>query len=313
MAPSFDLQGHRGARGLKPENTLPAFEVALDLGVTTLETDLHLTHDGVPVLFHDPSVSEQLCRLVPGSAAPDPATRPAVRSLTLAQMRGYRADRNPDPQRYPDQDPAVTPLARQFAERQGFGPYAPPALADLFAFAAAYAGEPGARAGKTDAQRARARGVRFNLEIKRTPFHPAHVGDAFDGSAPGLLEQRLVEVVWSAGVLARTAACSFDHRCLRALRDLEPGLTTAALVYNTAPVAPAELVRQAGAQVYGPDYEFLDAALVRRLHAEGVRVVAWTVNDAASLFRLLDWGVDGVATDFPDRLTRLLRERGISY
>src|SRR5690242_19279281 len=104
MPPPFDLQGHRGARGLKPENTLPAFEVAFDLGVTTVETDVHLTRDSVPVQFHDGTVSERLCRLVPGSAAPDPADCPLVSGLSLAQVRGYRADRNPNPLRFPRQD-----------------------------------------------------------------------------------------------------------------------------------------------------------------------------------------------------------------
>src|SRR5271166_5116502 len=62
MSRSFVLQGHRGARGLKPENTLPSFEVALDLGVSSIETDVHLTRDGVPILCHDPEVSGRLCR-----------------------------------------------------------------------------------------------------------------------------------------------------------------------------------------------------------------------------------------------------------
>src|SRR5262245_25513347 len=92
MTPSFDLQGHRGARGLKPENTLPAFEVAFDLGVTTVETDLPLTRDGVPVLCHDPTLDGQ-----------------PVSTLDLARLREYRADRNPDPRRFPEQDAGVTP------------------------------------------------------------------------------------------------------------------------------------------------------------------------------------------------------------
>ena len=83
MPARFDLQGHRGARGLKPENTLPAFEVALDLGVTSVETDLHLTRDGVPVIFHDPAVSARLCRLAAGTTSPDPARLPAVCTLSL--------------------------------------------------------------------------------------------------------------------------------------------------------------------------------------------------------------------------------------
>src|SRR5947207_8750964 len=111
MTTRFDLQGHRGARGLKPENTLPSFEAAFDLGVTTVETDLHLSRDGVPVITHDPQVSELLCRRLAGTAAPDPATRPLVSSLSLAELRAYRADRNPDPVRFSVQDATVTPLA----------------------------------------------------------------------------------------------------------------------------------------------------------------------------------------------------------
>src|SRR5262249_57146180 len=81
--PLFDLQGHRGARGLRPENTLPAFETALDIGVHSIETDLHLTRDGVPILFHDAHISPRLCRLVSGSQAPDPAAQPPISGLTL--------------------------------------------------------------------------------------------------------------------------------------------------------------------------------------------------------------------------------------
>src|SRR5438105_26100 len=101
---NFDVQGHRGARGLKPENTLPGFETAFDLGVTSVETDVHLTRDGVPVLFHDDVISERLCRPVPGRSVPAPENRPPVRTLTLGELRGYRADRNPDPRRFPEQD-----------------------------------------------------------------------------------------------------------------------------------------------------------------------------------------------------------------
>src|SRR5260370_31045039 len=95
MSKRFDLQGHRGARGLKPENTLPSFEVAFDLGVTSVETDVYLTADGVPVLFHDPVISDRL-----------------ISSLTLAQIRGYRADGNPNPQQFPQPSIEITPLAR---------------------------------------------------------------------------------------------------------------------------------------------------------------------------------------------------------
>jgi glycerophosphoryl diester phosphodiesterase len=309
----FDLQGHRGARGLKPENTLPAFEVAFDLGVTTVETDIHLTRDGVPVLVHDAYISPHLYRRVPDSTSPEPASHPLISSLTLAQLQGYRADQNPAPDRFPLQDAAVTPVAQLYAEQQGRAPYMVPVLSDLFAFAQAYAGDLGQRAGKTDAQRQSAQQVRFDLELKRVPFRPGVIGDAFDGDGPASLEEQLVNQVRAAGVVERTLVRSFDHRCVRALRQLDPGLIASVLIAETAVIAPADLARQANAQVYCPDYQFLDLLQVRQCHAVGVRVVPWTVNDEADCQRLLDWGVDGITTDYPDRLALLLYERGILF
>jgi glycerophosphoryl diester phosphodiesterase len=313
MPSLFDLQGHRGARGLKPENTLPAFETAFDLGVTTVETDVHLSRDRVPVLFHDALLSDRICRLLPGSRAPDPASRPLVSGLTMADLRGYCADRNPDPLRFPDQEAGVTPLAQAFARENGLDPFTVLTLADLFALAAAYAGEPGRRAGKTDAQRQRLSRLRFDLELKRVPFWPMVIGDQFDGDAAGLLEEGVVAAARAAGVVERCVVRSFDHRAVRAARRLEPGLTGAVLIAETAPVAPARLAREADAQVYCPDFRFLDAAQVRQAHAEGVRVVSWTVNEPAEWTQLLDWGVDGITTDFPDRLAVLLGQRGVAF
>ncbi len=257
MSTHFNLQGHRGARGLKPENTLPSFEAAFDAGVGSVETDLHLTRDGVAVLHHDYGVA--------GVSSPFTL----LSSLSLAELRTYRADRNPDPHSFPDQEASVTPLARLFAERHGLDPYGIPTLDELLQFAADYAGELGRQAGKSEGQRQRGRTVLFDLELKRVPFYPETINDGFDGTTPGVLETRIVEAVRRAGVAARTTVRSFDHRCVRLLRHMEPGLTGAVLVAETAPVAPAELVERAEAQVYCPSYEFLDEALVRQVHAAG--------------------------------------------
>jgi glycerophosphoryl diester phosphodiesterase len=312
MSTPFDLQGHRGARGLRPENTLPSFEAAFDAGVSSVEPDVHLTRDGVAVLCHDPVLGGPLCTLA-RSGPPLPTARPAVRGLSLAELRCYRADGNPDPARWRRQDAGVTPLARLFAEERGLEPYAIPTVADLFSFAAAYAGEMGLRAGKTAEQRARAAGVRFDLELKRMPFYPEAAGAGPGGELPGLLERRVVEEARAAGVVGRTTVRSFDHRSVRAVRELEPGLTGAVLVAGTAPVDPAGLAREAGAQLYCPDYLFVDAEVVRRAHAGGLRVLAWTVNEPEQWERLVDWGVDGLTTDYPDRLARWLRRRGVAF
>jgi glycerophosphoryl diester phosphodiesterase len=273
--------------------------------VTSIETDVHLTADGIPVLYHDPLVSSRICRRLPGANLGPVSDIPLSR-LTLAELRRYRADGNPDPGRFPSQDTAVTPLAGQFAAALGIDPFTPPTVAELFAFLRSYAGEPGRLAGKTDQQRWRASRAGIDLEIKRVPGHPETVGDRFDGLQPARLEHELIDIIRRAGMVERTTVRSFDHRCVRLLREIEPRLTGAVLITHTAPVDPVALVRQANALLYCPDIDFLDELQVKQCQAAGIRVLPWTVNDPADAARLLRWGVDGFTTDFPDRFAAWL-------
>jgi len=296
------IQGHRGARGLKPENTLPSFEVALDAGVWSIETDVHLTRDGVPILCHDDRISASLCSLTHAGLAPPAESRPCISDLTLAEVRAYRADRNPDPARFPKQDASATPLAALFAQEQALDPFGIPTLADLLAFVAAYGRELGRKASKTPRQQAAADRLVFDIELKRVPFYPERIGDDFHGEGPGLLERRVVEEVRHAGVTERVLVRSFDHRAVKAVGALCPELQTGILVAGTAMLNPGLLARQAGASYYCPDYEFLDELQVRLARAEGIKVLPWTVNDRASWNRLAAWGVDGITTDYPQAL-----------
>jgi glycerophosphoryl diester phosphodiesterase len=293
---NFELQGHRGARGMRPENTLPSFEFALDAAVTSIETDVHLSADDVPVLFHDPVIDAKLCRL-PATLGP----RRLVRDLTCAELRSFPADRNPDSTRFPEQQAVVGPLSAMLAKETGVDPFAIPTVAELLAFVRAYAGEAGERAGKSPSRRENAARVVIDLELKRVPFCPQTIGDDFRGSEPGLLERRVVAEIRQADMLPRARVRSFDHRVLAAVKKLEPDLTTALLMAETAPLFPGRLAREAGADLYCPDYRFVDEELVRRAHADGVRVLPWTVNDPGDAEKLLSWGVDGITTDFPER------------
>jgi len=225
MKPPFLIQGHRGARGLRPENTLASFEAALDAGANSLETDVQVTADGVPVLIHD--------RSLPGE------TRP-IRLTTYAE-----------------------------ATAAGLV-----ALRELYDFVAD-------------------RDVIVDLDIKCEPFH---------GGLPDDLTATALEVVRQADAADRTWVRSFDHRVVRRLRQTEPRLTGAVLIEGTAPVDPVSLVRAADAQVYAPEYLFLDEEQVRQCHAARIRVMPWTVNERADWERLIGWHVDGITTDYPDRL-----------
>ena len=217
-AKRFDAQGHRGARNLRPENTLPAFEVALDHGMTTLELDTVLTADGVPVLSHDPDLSPAKCRHADGSPLPAPVP---IASLTVARLQAtYVCDRLLEDRAEQTRDRARSPEAVAFAARTGL---ADPSPAPPRGLVCPCAQAPTAAAHRPrDPRRARnARRVRFNVELKRahgkSPVAPAH-GDA------------VAQAILAGGLAERADVQSFDLRALRTLQARHPTLRTVYLL-----------------------------------------------------------------------------------
>jgi len=291
---AIDIQGHRGARGLSPESTLPSFETALDLGVTTLEFDLHFTSDGEIVVWHDPVISPEKCGLRSGAPdtvpdPDDPATSDeslAVRALSVSQLRWFDCNRNPDPNRFPDQNPAATLLAGDN--------YGVVTLADLLAFVDTYSQSER----KTDAQRSAASAVRFNIETKRDPTQPANIGDDFDGVNAGAFELRLLAVIDSQGVGDRVVVQSFDERSLEAIHAQDPTVELAFLT-STA-FSQFTAVADAGVAVWSPSSRTITETLVDDAHAAGLSVATWTVNSEDEIREVISVGVDGIITDRPD-------------
>jgi hypothetical protein len=261
------------------------------------------------VLTHEPLITRSNFRRLDQTELADSFPTLPLVNLTLDQLRLYCAERNPDPKRFPLQNADLTPLASWYGQHHGLDPFSPPTLSDLFIFAQAYAGEPGAVVGKSPSQRRHMASIRFDLELKRVPFHPELIGDRFDGTSPGLLEERVLETINAAGMLSRTAVRSFDHRSVLCMRRMEPKLHGAVLVAYTAPVSPESICQAADADTYCPSFEFLDARQVEQAHAAGLKVMPWTVNEPADWARLVDWGVDGITTDYPDRLGTWLNKR----
>ena len=298
--PALDVQGHRGARGLQPENTLPAFETALDLGVATLELDLHFTADGEVVVWHDPTVSPEKCELdaTRGLTGPDPATATeedlAIAGFAREELRAYRCASNPDRNRFPDQLAAGTPLAGDNYEIVTLG--------ELFDFVAAYVDS----ALKSEEQRLAAAEVAFNIETKRRPDQPATIDDGFDGTAPGPFELAILEIVADKGLSARVIIQSFDHRSLRAIRSVDQSIRLAALSRRNEPF---EEDFATFANIWSPDYRSLSAGSLEAAHDAGLLVIPWTVNETTDMNRLIDLGVDGLITDRPDLLVEELAAR----
>jgi glycerophosphoryl diester phosphodiesterase len=307
---TFDLQAHRGGLGLRVENTLASFGNALQLGVSTLELDVQITEDGRAVVTHDRKVTGAKCADT-GPAVPNDPEYPYVgkyvNTLSLAQVRtldcGSRvlADK-------PGQ--LAVPGARM------------PLLSEVFALVKRY----------------RADDVKLNVETKVEAGAPAE-------TAP---REQFVQVtaadIRRAGMLRQVTVQSFDWGALKRFGEVEPRLPRVALTnYDFLQVGqpgaspwlggldidafggdPIRAIRTFGAYAFSPVHGFpqngtvtdpayrpyVTRALVDHAHRNGLKVIPWTVDDVPTMAKLLDDGVDGLITDYPDRLRTLLAGRG---
>lgn len=294
---AFDVQGHRGARGLRPENTLPAFGAALELGVATLELDVGVTADNVVVVTHDRLVSPLKCRDTAPTFPADPAfpyLRKAVRALTLDQLKTLDLVR-----RHP-LDPATDALLRTQRPVPGARMAT---LAEVFELTHRYGADE----------------VRFNIETKVDPRHPQ------DTLEPETFTHRLLSVIEAYGMTGRASIQSFDWRTLLLARQALPALDRVALAeprtlwprwlaglhLDAFDRDVAAAAAEVGAHALSPDHLFLDRGMLASAHDRGLGVIPWTVNEPAELHRLIELGVDGIITDYPDRLRDVLATRGM--
>lgn len=299
MAQSFDLQGHRGARGLAPENTLAGFRKTLEIGVTTLETDLALTRDGVLVLAHDPRLNPDLARGPDGKWLA--SWGPPIRTLTKRELDGYDVGRLNPEGRY----------AKQWPQQVAVDGERMPTWQALVALT---------RSMGRDA-------VRFNIETKLTPDRPDETAD------PQTFARAVVEAIRAEGVVARTTVQSFDWRTLVEVKKLAPEIATACLTIETPNMdtvrratAPSpwhaglniatlgsvpRMAQAIGCGTWSMFWRNLTPDLVKEAKAVGLTVLPWTVNDPAEMSRLIDMGVDGLITDYPDRAHQVLPQRGL--
>ena len=297
---ALDIQGHRGARGLAPENTLPAFAKALELGVSTLELDCAITRDGVVVVSHDPVLNPDITRGPDGKWLQQ--TGPAIRSLNYQELQRLDVGRiNP-----------ASAYAQRWPEQRPVDGTRIPRLADLFALVRKSGNET----------------VRFNIETKISPLAPGET------TTPDVFARELVGAVRKAGMADRTAIQSFDWRTLAVVQKEAPEIPTVYLtsvsgfmdniqMMGDSPWTAGHRVRDhggsiprtiraAGGAVWSPYLGDLTREAVREAQALGLKVVVWTVNDPAGMRRMIEWGVDGVISDRPDLLRRVAGEMGVT-
>lgn len=283
-----ELQGHRGARGFWPENTIPGFKAALAAGADALELDVEMSRDGAIVVTHDDTLNPDVVQLG-GTWILEPVP---VKSLTAAELRAYHVGRlrpgSDYAQRFPHQRPVenlAIPLLRNVM-----------ALPEL---------------------RARP-GICLDIEIKTSPL------DEHATFAPQIIAEALAREVSEAGLQHACRVRSFDWRALEAFRELQTGIPIACLTAEQpwldniarsgADASPwlaginiqeqggsvARAVHAFGAEVWAPYYCDLDTDELARAHELGLSVIVWTVNEEADMRKLLRMGVDGITTDYPE-------------
>jgi glycerophosphoryl diester phosphodiesterase len=295
-AGAFDVQGHRGARGLAPENTVPGWERALALGVDTIECDMAVTKDDVVVVHHDLQLNPDTTRGPDGRWIEAPSA--PIHAMTYAELQRYDVGRlkpgSTYAQTYPDQQPVDGTRI--------------PKLADLF--------ERVKKAGNDS--------VQFDCETKVSPVEREKT------LPPEAFARRVIAEIRAAGMARRMTIQSFDWSTLQIIQKEAPEMRT---MYLTSPrtlqpgpdgkpspwlagFAPElhggsvpKAVKAAGGRIWAPNQTYLTPALLAEAHALGLIVVPWTVNEPAMMVKLIEMGVDGIISDRPDLVQVELRKK----
>ncbi len=301
VAQGFDLQGHRGARGLMPENTLPGFARALAIGVTTLELDLAVTRDSQVVVIHNPRFESEIARHANGEWLQQ--SSPSIHSMTLAEVKAYDVGRlNP-----------ASKYAKRYPEQQPVDGSSVPTLGEVFELV-----------NKSSNQ-----SVRFNIEIKINPERPQLT------LLPKEFVQAVVDVVRRYKMEHRVVLQSFNWRVLKEAQDMAPEITTSYLTADQTWLSnlqigipgpspwlngfdvdnfkgsAARAIKAAGGTIWSSYHKEVDAESIELAHQLGLSVNVWTVNDPVRMRELIKMSVDGIITDYPDRLRQVLLEFGL--
>ncbi len=302
VAQGFDLQGHRGARGLMPENTLPAFARALSIGVSTLELDLAVTRDRQVVVMHNPRFEPEIARDTKGAWLRQ--SSPSIHSMTLAEVKSFDVGRlNP-----------ASKYAEQFPQQQAIDGTRVPTLGEVFELA----------------NKAANRAVRFNIEVKINPQYPNMT------FPPDEFVRAVIDVIRNYEMEQRVVVQSFDWRALQVVQDIAPQVATSYLTVdqdwlsnlqtgmpgkspwlNNYDVddfdgSAAQAIKAAGGRIWSSYHREVSAKAIKLAQDQGLSVNVWTVNESARMRELIEMGVDGIITDYPDRLRRVLEEMDIA-
>ncbi len=264
--PKFDWQGHRGCRGLMPENTVAAMKHALELGVTTLEMDVVVTRDKKVILSHEPWFGHEITTKPDGSHVTSADEKKLnIYQMNYADVMQFDVGMKPHP-RFPQQK-KITAIK--------------PTLEEVI----------GVAEKNTNGK------IFYNIETKSTPFT-----DNIFHPQPQEFVDLIMKVIHDKKVSQRVTIQSFDIRTLQYLRANYPDVKNALLVEDFDKRTVSQQLERLTfyPTIYSPHYSLVTNEMIAFLHAMNVKVIPWTVNDEAEIKRLKDLGVDGIISDYPD-------------
>ncbi len=270
--PKFDIQGHRGARGLKPENSIPAFLTALDSGVTTLEMDVVITLDNQVVVSHEPWMSAAICWDTSGNAFKEKVEKKYnLYKMTYAEVRKFDCGSKGN-EKFPEQEKMKV---------------SKPLLSEVIISV------------ENHIKNFSRYEVDYSIEIKSEK--------ELDGKfqpTPQVYSDRVHDLIDQYIPLNRVVIQSFDFRVLKYWHEKYPEVRLAALVDNLNTIDENLIALGFTPSVYSPDYKLLSKEEVRHCHELKMRVIPWTVNEVQDMLELKAWNIDGFITDYPNRATR---------
>jgi len=268
----IEVQGHRGARAVLPENTLAAMDYALAIGVDTLELDLAVTKDNILVLSHDPVLNKTLCRGPKGKKLTKDIV---IYNLTSKELQSYNCAGIKNP-RFPKQ---VADKSQKI-----------PSLREVFDLV------------KYSKHKA-AKKVKFNVETKIVPNLPEI------SPKPKAFAQLIVELAKEYKWQSRVIIQSFDYRSLKAAKKIAPHIKVAALTGEIYPVELVKMLQAIPADIWSPNLKWLNKTMVKKVQNAGMKVIPWTANTKEEWHALIDKGVDGIITDDPKELMLFLKRK----
>jgi len=263
----LDIQGHRGCRGLLPENSLPAFEKAIDLGVTTLELDIAITKDNKVVVTHEPYMNPVICEIPETAVISEVEEKINLYLLTYDEIKQYDCG---------------SKFHSRFREQKKLKTYKP-LLSEVF-----------------DLAKSKNSDVKFNIEIKSEPSYYGIYTPQPDAYVKLVLDE-----IEKHNRFDDVNLQSFDLAILEEIKIQSPTMKVALLVDENESIAEKLNALSYKPEIISPYFKLLSSENISSYQKDSYKIIPWTVNEEQDMFKMLRWNVDGIITDYPDRLLNI--------